>query len=68
MNWHTQEIEKVLSSNGSSRNGLTAVEVEKKLSEFGKNELTEKKKKPVWLLFLNQFRDFMIPLAFPLVT
>ena len=60
MNWHTQEIEKVLSSNGSSRNGLTAVEVEKKLSEFGKNELTEKKKKPVWLLFLNQFRDFMI--------
>lgn len=60
MNWHTQEIEKVLSSNGSSRNGLTAAEVEKKMSEFGKNELTEKKKKPVWLLFLNQFRDFMI--------
>ncbi|GMQ24573.1 cation-translocating P-type ATPase [Algoriphagus sp. oki45] len=40
--------------------GLSSSESQKRLEEFGPNALQEKKKKPAWLLFLGQFKDFMI--------
>lgn len=60
MNWHQLDIEEVFSKTASSRKGLSAPAVEQKRGEFGLNELEEKKKKPAWLLFLNQFKGFMI--------
>lgn len=40
--------------------GLNSNEVSKRQAKYGRNELTEKKLRPVgWILF-NQFRDFMI--------
>lgn len=42
------------------RDGLPPAESKKRLEEFGFNELEEKKKIPAWMLFLNQFKDFMI--------
>lgn len=60
MNWHQLQIDETLEKTGSSREGLSAEAVEQKKAEFGLNELQEKKKKPAWLLFLNQFKDFMI--------
>jgi Ca2+-transporting ATPase len=44
----------------SNESGLSTKEAKKRLLEFGLNELQEKKKIPAWLLFLNQFKDFMI--------
>ncbi len=60
MNWHNIESTEVISKTGSSANGLTAEAAVLKLAEFGPNDLQEKKKRPPWILFLNQFKDFMI--------
>ncbi|RYG52890.1 MAG: HAD family hydrolase, partial [Chitinophagaceae bacterium] len=59
MNWHSKDIEKVLSLTGSTLNGLHPSLAEKKLLEVGENELRGKKKKPAWVLFIYQFKDFM---------
>ena len=60
MNWHDLDINKVFAIIGSSPSGLSSQEVEQRIAEYGFNELQEKKKRPVWLLFLSQFGDFMI--------
>ena len=44
----------------SSDNGLTLEEVRKRLERFGPNELIEKKRKSLLMMFLDQFKDFMI--------
>ena len=60
MNWYNLDISKVFALTGSSPGGLSSSLVEQRIVEYGLNELLEKKKKPVWLLFLKQFNDFMI--------
>ena len=60
MNWHYLPTNEVLTVTGSSVNGLRSEDASLKLAEYGLNELQEKKKKPAWLLFLHQFKDFMI--------
>lgn len=60
MNWHYLPTDEVLTVTGSSANGLRSEDASLKLAEFGPNELQEKKKKPAWVLFLHQFKDFMI--------
>jgi P-type Ca2+ transporter type 2C len=60
VNWHNIDINKVFALTGSSPSGLSSQSVEQRIVEYGLNELVEKKKKPVWLLFVKQFNDFMI--------
>lgn len=60
MNWHQQDIEQVLSERDSSSKGLSQQQAAQKLEQFGPNQLEEKKKKPAWVIFLYQFKDFMI--------
>ncbi len=60
MNWYSQAIDQVFSETGSTTNGLTLAQVQQKSLQFGPNELTAKKKKSPLVLFLNQFKDFMI--------
>ena len=60
MNWYNESIESVFEKLQSSIQGLSNEQVESKLKEFGKNSLVEKKKKPAWVLFVSQFKDFMI--------
>jgi P-type Ca2+ transporter type 2C len=60
MNWYNTEVEAVFQQLSVSKQGLTSAEVEQRLNEYGKNVLDVKKKKPAWLLFLLQFKDFMI--------
>ena len=60
MAWHNYPLEKVFEQAASGPKGLTTAEAARRLEEYGPNELQEKKKKPAWLLFLAQFKDFMI--------
>ncbi|THU39708.1 calcium-translocating P-type ATPase, PMCA-type [Niastella caeni] len=60
MNWHTSTIEDVFKELQSNRDGLSTDEVAKRIQQYGPNQLQEKKKKPVWLVFLMQFKDVMI--------
>ncbi|MDH5161133.1 calcium-translocating P-type ATPase, SERCA-type [Heyndrickxia oleronia] len=53
-----KDVEKIL--NTSIENGLTASDVEKKRKQFGWNELQEGEKQSAFLLFISQFKDFMI--------
>jgi Ca2+-transporting ATPase len=60
MNWHQLAIDAVFAKLGTSRAGLSLAAVEENRKQFGTNELQEKRKKPAWVLFLNQFKGFMI--------
>ena len=59
-NWHLTDINKVLKLTGSSEKGLSTIDAEKILLKYGPNEIAEAKKRPAWLMFLDQFKDFMI--------
>ena len=59
-NWHLTDIKEVMKITGSSGEGLSTAEAEKRLQQFGANEITAAKKRPAWLMFLRQFQDFMI--------
>jgi len=60
INWHQLESEDVLKKLQSSGNGLTSSEAQIRLKRYGSNELIEKKRKSVWMMFFDQFKDFMI--------
>jgi Ca2+-transporting ATPase len=50
----------ILEKLNASKSGLPMEEVLNRRAQFGRNELEEKKKIPTWMLFLHQFKDFMI--------
>lgn len=44
------------------KNGLSAAEAQERLKQYGYNELTEKKKRSIIVVFLLQFKDFLVGL------
>jgi Ca2+-transporting ATPase len=58
--WHQLDPKEVLEKLQSSDMGLTSEEAQQRLDRYGPNELIEKKRKSVWMMFLDQFKDFMI--------
>ena len=58
--WHQLNSDEVRDRLKSASTGLTQEEVRKRLERFGPNELIEKKRKSLWMMFLDQFKDFMI--------
>ena len=60
MIWHQKDITSVFEKLHTSIHGLSLEEAQKRLEQYGPNELTEKKKKTPLMMFLDQFRDFMI--------
>lgn len=50
----------VMGSLGTSENGLSQRQAEENLNKFGKNELVEGKKKNPVVLFLEQYKDFLV--------
>ena len=55
-----ETIDSLFQQFNTSREGLSDADVSSRLENEGYNELQEKKRMPPWLLFLNQFKDFMI--------
>jgi Ca2+-transporting ATPase len=60
MHWHQREANSVIETLDSSLQGLSSIEAQRRLEKYGPNELTEKKKKTLIMMFLDQFKDFMI--------
>ncbi len=58
--WFSDSIESVKAKLNVPDGGITAEEAEKRLAEYGKNQLAEKKKRNVVLRFLDQFKDVMV--------
>ncbi len=59
-NWHNLSVSEVIDSLGSCIQGLTREEAKRRLAQFGPNELVEKEKTRPWILFLEQFKNFLI--------
>lgn len=57
---HREKLEGLYQRFGSRPEGLDTQDVIQKLNEFGPNELKAKRKKTPLLMFLDQFKDFMI--------
>jgi len=55
---HPKDIEKALQTD--VENGLSNKEAEKRIKQYGKNELDEGEKQSAILLFFSQFKDFMV--------
>jgi len=58
--WHNLSVSEVIESLNSSLQGLTREEAERRLAQYGPNELAEKKKISPFMLWLRQFKDFLI--------
>ncbi|MBD2871463.1 calcium-translocating P-type ATPase, SERCA-type [Paenibacillus arenilitoris] len=59
--WHQMGKSELVEALASSPDqGLTASEAAKRLAEHGRNELSEGKRVSPIMLFLNQFKDFMV--------
>ena len=53
-------LQKVLESVESSQKGLTQQQAQQRLHKYGKNVLQESKKKNTFVIFLEQFKDFLV--------
>ena len=60
MHPYQKNLEKVLSDLKTGLRGLSNEEAKIRLEQYGRNELMEKKKRTVFMMFLDQFKDFMI--------
>ncbi|MDI6690336.1 MAG: cation-translocating P-type ATPase [Candidatus Bathyarchaeota archaeon] len=58
--WHALEIKETLKALNTKENGLSQEEVQKRLQEYGPNELKREKRKSPIMLFLEQFADILI--------
>ena len=60
MNPYQMKKEDVLKMLGTNENGLTQRQAEENKKKYGKNELAEGKKKNPIILFLEQYKDFLV--------
>jgi len=58
--FHSREVNKLIEEFSSKKTGLSSEQVKEKLKEYGKNELPEKKKINPFLIFLSQFKSFLV--------
>ena len=54
----TDEVAKDLDT--STEQGLSPEEVQQRLEKYGHNKLREKKRTPIWKIFLSQFKDTLV--------
>ena len=61
MDWYKLGIEQTIGKLGvSPATGLAPDEAERRLAEYGPNELVERGAKPAWKILLDQFTEVMV--------
>lgn len=60
MQWHQKSIGDVFEELKTSANGISSPEAAVRFGEWGPNALKEKKKRLLFIMFLDQFKDVMI--------
>ncbi|WP_209122442.1 cation-translocating P-type ATPase [Alkalihalobacillus sp. BA299] len=61
MKWYEMEVNEVEKSTGTNgATGLSIKEAQKRLKQYGENKLDEGEKPSALLVFLGQFKDFMV--------
>jgi len=58
--WHAMETDEALQALRADLGGLSAEEAERRLREFGYNELVERKRVTALQIFLRQFKDIFV--------
>lgn len=64
VNYYNVNISEAIKSLKSSEKGLTKNEAEKRLEEFGYNEIKDTKKTYILKIFISQFKSFLIAILF----
>jgi len=60
MDWHQKDIKTVFEELKTGPEGLSQEEAQKRLAQYGPNEIKEGKRRTPLEMFLDQFKDFMI--------
>ncbi len=60
MEFYRQKKQDVLNDLGTSENGLTKEQAAANREKYGANELTEKDKQSTFMIFLEQYKDFLV--------
>jgi len=60
MNWHLLPLSEISQLLNTSPSGIDNISATQRLEEYGKNQITDKKKKTVFQMLLHQLMDFMI--------
>ena len=60
MEFYKQKIDEVIENLKTSKDGLTDEEAKKRLQKDGYNKLKETKKRGIFLMFLDQFKNVML--------
>lgn len=55
-----KELDKLLKEHNTGLEGLNPATVAKRLETYGPNAISEKKKKPLWIVFLEEFKDILV--------
>lgn len=58
--WHSMDKEEVIQALKTSPRGLTTEEAKKRLTQYGYNELKEKKRRTALHMFIDEFKDIFI--------
>jgi len=58
--FYQKSVEQALEALGASIGGLASEDAEKRLQQYGPNDLQEKKRATLFSMFMSQFKDFMI--------
>jgi len=58
--WHRLSLPQIFQELNTAASGLSAEEAARRLAEDGSNQLQKKAKRTLGLMFLDQFKDFMI--------
>ena len=57
---YQKKLDELYKDFSSSENGLSTEQAQKNIEKFGNNVITQGKKKPIWQIFLEQFKDFLV--------